>query len=289
MASSIIDRIVSQVFTEKALKDFYCVGDTCQGWERNVIDQPETVKKIIENGADRIAAGIGVGGHIEDVGIARMIDHTLLKAEATEDEMIKLCDEAKIYEFASVCVNPCYVKLCSQQLKGSKVKVCTVIGFPLGATTTEIKRKEAEQAIENGAQEVDMVINIGMLKQGKYDYVFTDINQVALAAKRNRAILKVIIETALLTDEEKVKACVISKEAKADFVKTSTGFSKGGATASDVALMKYVVGSSVGVKASGGIRSREDAQAMIESGADRIGASASVKIVAGNDTGERGY
>jgi deoxyribose-phosphate aldolase len=159
----------------------------------------------------------------------------------------------------------------------------------LGATTTESKRFEAEQAIANGAQEVDMVINVGMLKTGEYDYVFNDINQVALAAKRNNSVCKVILETALLTDEEKVKACLISKNAKADFVKTSTGFSKGGATAGDIALMRYVVGSSVGVKASGGIRSREDAEIMIKSGASRIGASASVKIVTGEKKEGSGY
>ncbi len=287
--SSIIDRVVSQVLTEKALRDFYCVGETCKGWERNVVDQPETVKKILDNGADRIAAGIGVGKAVQDQGIARMIDHTLLKPDATEDDVHKLCEEAAKFEFASVCINPCYVKLSSDLLSGTKVKVCTVIGFPLGSTTTEVKRLEAEQAIANGALEVDMVINVGMLKQGKYDFVFSDINQVVLIAKRSRVVSKVIIETALLSDEEKVKACLISKEAKADFVKTSTGFSKGGATASDVALMKYVVGSSVGVKASGGIRSREDAEAMIASGADRIGASASVKIVSGEQTEDKGY
>jgi deoxyribose-phosphate aldolase len=289
MASSIIDRIVSQVLTEKALRDFYCVGDTCIGWERNVVDQPETVKKILNNGADRIAAGMGVGDELQDKAVARMIDHTMLKADVKEDEIRKLCDEARKYEFASVCVNPCYVKLCSELLKGTNVKVCTVIGFPLGATTTSIKRAETLEAIENGAQEVDMVINVGMLKAGNYDYIFEDINQVVLAAKRNRVVSKVIIETALLTDEEKIKACVISKKAKADFVKTSTGFSSGGATAGDVALMKYVVGSSVGVKASGGIRSREDAETMIESGADRIGASASVKIVEGGPATGSGY
>ena len=174
-------------------------------------------------------------------------------------------------------------------LKGSQVKVCTVIGFPLGATTTETKRAEAEQALTNGAQEIDMVINIGMLKQGNFEYVFNDINQVVLAAKKHKALCKVIIETALLTDEEKVKACLISKEAKADFVKTSTGFSKGGATAGDIALMRYVVGSTVGVKASGGIRTAEDAKLMIESGADRIGASASVKIVGGESKVSGGY
>ena len=191
--------------------------------------------------------------------------------------------------FASVCVNPSNVALCSKLLKGTVVKVCTVIGFPLGANKTEIKRQEAEIALSEGAQEIDMVINIGMLKSGNYEFIFNDINQIVLAAKRNNAICKVIIETALLTDEEKIKACVIAKEAKADFVKTSTGFSKGGATAGDVALMKKVVGSSVGVKASGGIRTVEDAETMIASGADRIGASASVKIVNRDSSKSSGY
>jgi deoxyribose-phosphate aldolase len=281
MNSPSIEKVVSQVFIEKALQDFYCHGGTCAGWERNVVDQPAAVKSIINNGAERIAAGIGIGGQLTDRQMARMIDHTLLKPDATPDEIKKLCREAITYEFATVCINPCYVVMCRELLKASRVKVCTVIGFPLGATTTETKRAEAEQALKNGAEEIDMVINIGMLKQGQHQYVFNDINQVVLAAKRNRAICKVIIETALLSDEEKIKACLIAKEAKADFVKTSTGFSKGGATSGDVALMKYVVGSSIGVKASGGIRTTEDAKAMIESGADRIGASASVKIVGG--------
>ncbi len=289
MSSSVVDKVVSQVLIEKALHDFYCVGDTCAGWERNVVDQPMAVKTIIENGADRIAAGLGVGDELTDKSIARRIDHTLLKPEATPDDIKKLCGEARQYEFASVCVNPCYVPLSYSLLKDSVVKVCTVIGFPLGATTTATKKAEAEEAIANGAEEIDMVINIGMLKQGEYDYVFNDINQVVLTAKRHRAVCKVIIETCLLTDEEKVKACVIAKEAKADFVKTSTGFSTGGATASDVALMKYVVGSSVGVKASGGIRSKEDADEMIKSGADRIGASASVKIVTGGSAKQGDY
>ena len=283
-----VDKVVSQVFIEKALQNFYCKGETCAGWERNVVDQPGAVKNIINNGAERIAASIGVGEHI-DKAIARMIDHTLLKPEATPDEIKKLCEEARTYDFASVCVNPCYVPLCHELLSGSKVKVCTVIGFPLGSTTTETKRMEAEQALKNGAQEIDMVINIGMLKQQELDYVFNDINQVVLAAKKFGSICKVIIETALLTDEEKIKACLLAKEAKADFVKTSTGFSKGGATAGDVALMKYVVGSAVGVKASGGIRTTEDAKLMIASGADRIGASASVKIVKGEAVAAGGY
>lgn len=289
MDSPLIDKIVSQVLIEKSLQDFYCHGGTCNGWERNVVDQPTAVKNIIDNGADRIAAGLGVGEELTNRDIAKMIDHTLLRPEATPEEIKKLCEEARTYGFASVCVNPCYVPLCRELLKNSDVKVCTVIGFPLGATTTEVKRFEAEQALKNGAQEIDMVINIGMLKSGNYQYVFNDINQVVLAAKRFNAICKVIIETALLTDEEKVKACLISKEAKADFVKTSTGFSKGGATAGDVALMKYVVGSSVGVKASGGIRTAEDARLMIKSGADRIGASASVKIIKGDSQSSGGY
>ena len=274
------EKKVSQEFLEKTLHEFYCKDETCKGWETNVVTQPKAVNNIVGNGASRIAAGPGIGESI-DKGLAKKIDHTLLKPEGTPKEIISLCEEAKRYNFASVCINPCHVSLCSELLKGTEVKVCTVIGFPLGATTTEVKRFEAEQAIKNGAQEVDMVINIGMLKSGNYEYVFNDVNQVVLAAKKNNAVCKVILETALLTDEEKIKACLICKRAGADFVKTSTGFSKGGATAGDVALMKYVVGSSVGVKASGGIRSREDADAMIASGADRIGASASVKIIMG--------
>ncbi|MEN8193101.1 MAG: deoxyribose-phosphate aldolase [Bacteroidota bacterium] len=289
MSSSQIDKVVSEVFVEKALHDFYCVGDTCAGWERNVVDQPTAVKSIIENGADRIAAGLGIGEELTDKSLARRIDHTLLKADATSDEIKILCEEAREFEFASVCVNPCYVELCNTMLRDTIVKVCTVIGFPLGSTTTVVKKAEAEEAIANGAEEIDMVISVGKLKSGDYDYVFNDINQVVLTAKRNRAVCKVILETALLTDEEKVKACVISKEAKADFVKTSTGFSTGGATADDVALMKYVVGSSVGVKASGGIRTKEDADEMIRSGADRIGASASIKIVTGSKEVSGGY
>ena len=274
-------KLDAEELLEKTLREFYCKGDTCKGWETNVITQPNAVNNIVNSGADRIAAGLGIGDILANKSIARKIDHTLLKPDATIDDITDLCDVAKKYHFASVCVNPGYVSLCSDLLKGSDVKVCTVIGFPLGATTTEAKRFEAEQAIKNGAEEIDMVINVGQLKQGNYDYVFNDVNQVVLAAKKNNNICKVILETALLTDEEKIKACIICKHAGADFVKTSTGFSKGGATVGDIALMKYVVGSSVGVKASGGIRSREDANAMIASGADRIGASASVKIVLG--------
>lgn len=284
-----VNRVISQVFLEKSLRDFYCKNDTCKGWETNVINQPMTVKTLITNGAERIAAGLGVGDAVSDREVASKIDHTLLKPEATPEEIKQLCAEAKQYQFASVCVNPSYVSLCSTLLKSSSVKVCTVIGFPLGATTTEVKRAEAIQAIENGAQELDMVINVGRLKAGDNAYVFNDIQQVVLTAKPHRILVKVILETSLLTDEEKIKACLICKEAGADFVKTSTGFSKGGATVGDVALMKLIVGSTVGVKASGGIRSREDAEAMIHHGADRIGASASVKIVQGEKAAAGNY
>ncbi|HSP87481.1 MAG TPA: deoxyribose-phosphate aldolase [Ignavibacteriaceae bacterium] len=281
MEHRITDLDVSKEFLEKTLRDFYCREESCKGWETNVVTQPKTVKNIIGVGAERIAAGMGVGDVLPDKNLAGKIDHTLLKPDATPDEIKKLCDEAAKFKFASVCINPGYVSLCSNLLKGSGVKVCTVIGFPLGSTTTDVKKFEAEQAIKNGADEIDMVMNVGQHKQGNYEYVFNDINQVVLIAKKNGAICKVILETTLLTDEEKIKACLICKKAGADFVKTSTGFSKGGATVGDIALMKYVVGSSIGVKASGGIRSKEDAEAMIASGADRIGASASVKIVSG--------
>lgn len=288
MKNSLVDKIVDQAFTEKALHQFYCTTNTCAGWERNIVDQPEAVKKIIDNGAERIAAGLGYGHEISQLGLARMIDHTLLKADATVEDIKKLCSEAREYHFASVCINPSFVPLCRDELRGTDTKVCTVIGFPLGATSTEAKRAEAKHALNSGAQEIDMVINIGRLKSADYDYVFNDINQVVLAAKAKNAVCKVIIETALLTDEEKVKACILSKKAKADFVKTSTGFSTGGATASDVALMKYVVGSAVGVKASGGIHSQQEAEDMIASGADRIGASASIKIVSGGEAASKG-
>ncbi|MEK7671219.1 MAG: deoxyribose-phosphate aldolase [Bacteroidota bacterium] len=215
-----------------------------------------------------------------------MIDHTMLKSEATTSEIEKLCDEARKFSFASVCINPSYVSLCAKLLRGTDVKVCTVIGFPLGATLTAVKAFETEHAIRDGAGEVDMVINVGMLKSKQYDYVENDIFAVVSTAKRYRVLSKVILETGLLTDEEKVKGCVLAKRAGADFVKTSTGFGKGGATVGDIALMRRVVGSAMGVKASGGVRSREDALAMVAHGADRIGASASVKIVSAESISE---
>jgi deoxyribose-phosphate aldolase len=211
---------------------------------------------------------------------ASMIDHTLLKAEATKEQIEKLCAEAKEFSFASVCVNPTWVKYCSELLQNSDVLVCTVIGFPLGANTPAVKAFEAKDAIANGAQEVDMVINIGALKDQNFEQVQADISAVVEAAKGS-ALVKVIIETCLLTEEEKVKACELSVAAGADYVKTSTGFSTGGATAEDIALMRKTVGPKLGVKASGGVRSLEDMQKMIEAGATRIGASSGVAIMKG--------
>lgn len=211
---------------------------------------------------------------------AAYIDHTLLKADATKEEIIALCEEAKTYSFASVCVNPTWVKTASELLQGTTVKVCTVIGFPLGASTTTVKAFETKDAIENGAGEIDMVINIGALRSGDDDIVGRDIAAVVEAAK-GKAIVKVIIETSLLTDQEKRKACELSRAAGADFVKTSTGFSTGGATAEDVKLMRGVVGPEMGVKASGGVRSFDDLQKMIDAGATRIGASSGVQIMQG--------
>ncbi|QOG32730.1 deoxyribose-phosphate aldolase [Enterococcus faecalis] len=216
----------------------------------------------------------------------RMIDHTILKPEATEAAVQKIIDEAKEYNFFSVCINPCWVAFASEQLANTDVAVCTVIGFPLGANTPEVKAYEAADAIKNGANEVDMVINIGALKSQQYDHVRQDIQGVVDAAK-GKALVKVIIETALLTDEEKVKACELAKEAGADFVKTSTGFSTGGAKVADIRLMRETVGPYMGVKASGGVHNAEEALAMIEAGATRIGASTGVAIVSGA-TGE-GY
>jgi deoxyribose-phosphate aldolase len=211
-----------------------------------------------------------------DRGLASLIDHTLLKAEALPSEVDRLCAEAVHFGFASVCVNPSFVSRCRQSLGDSPVKVCTVIGFPLGATSTSSKVAEADQAIRDGAQELDMVIHIGMLKTGADDYVRNDIAAVVLSAHRQHAVVKVIIETALLTNDEKRRACQLAKQAGADFVKTSTGFSSGGATVEDIALMRNAVGQRLGIKASGGIRTREQAQAMVAAGATRIGASGNI-------------
>lgn len=214
------------------------------------------------------------------INISSMIDHTLLKPDATKEDIKKLCNEAKEYKLFSVCINPQYVRLAKECLNGSNVKVATVIGFPLGSNTKEVKAFEAQDAINNGADELDMVINIGALKDRDYDTVRDDIKAVVTAAK-GKALVKVIIETCLLGKEEKIAACKLALEAGADFVKTSTGFSTGGAKVEDIKLMKEVVKDKMGIKASGGIRDAKTALAMIEAGATRIGASSSIAIVKG--------
>jgi len=227
-------------------------------------------------GADRIAVCHPTK---KGTNVARYVDHTMLKPNATQEEIAKLCEEARAFCFASVCINPSYVALSAQLLRGSGVKICTVVGFPLGSTTPTVKAIEARDAIANGADEIDMVINVGALKSGNDVVVYDDIKAVRDATRGH--VLKVILETSFLTSEEKVRACAMSKKAGADFVKTSTGFGGGGATAEDVALMRAVVGPDMGVKASGGVRNQEDALKMLAAGADRIGASASVAIVTG--------
>ncbi len=214
-----------------------------------------------------------------DPVIAALIDHTLLKPEATADDIRRVCAEARTYSFASVCVNPYWVSLVASELKGSPVKVCSVVGFPLGANESHVIAVEATQATDAGAQEIDMVLNIGELRGGNLKAVEKGIEMVVMVSHNADAIVKVILETALLTDEQKIKACEISKAAGADFVKTSTGFGPSGATVADVALMRRTVGPEMGVKASGGIRTLEDLQKMVAAGATRIGASASVQIV----------
>jgi deoxyribose-phosphate aldolase len=250
----------------------------CPGCDQRCAERcARKTRRVVEAGADRISAGAAVGPIEAD--IARLIDHTLLKPDATREEIRKISLEALKFGFASVCVNPWNVSQAAELLRGSEVRVCTVVGFPLGATLPQVKQFEAEEAIKLGAQEIDMVINIGALKSGLTDAVEADIRGVAAASHRGGAICKVILETSLLTTEEKVRGSIAAKNACADFVKTSTGFSTGGATAEDVRLMRAVVGDGLGVKASGGVRSLEDVQKMVEAGATRIGASASVKIL----------
>lgn len=237
---------------------------------------PERMHRIVDAGAARIGLVLGQTASARDW--ASLIDHTLLKPEATEEDIRRLCQEAAQFRFASVCVNPTWVRASACHLRGTNVPVCTVIGFPLGATLPDVKAYEARRAIFDGAREVDMVINIGALKSGDDCAVEHDIRSVVEVAHEYDVTCKVIIETALLTDEEKVRASLAAKRAGADFVKTSTGFSKGGATVADVALMRQTVGSELGVKASGGVKGLEDARKMVEAGATRIGASVGVKI-----------
>lgn len=240
----------------------------------------QVIEEIVGNGANRVGAGPNLGPIHQN--LAKLIDHTLLKPEATREQIVKLCEEAVKYGFASVCVNPTWVRLCRDIVRGSEVLVCTVIGFPLGANTCETKAFETQVAVEHGADEIDMVINIGRLKSGEHNYVENDIRAVVEAAGK-WADVKVILETCYLTDEEKIKGSLLSKAAGAAFVKTSTGFGKEGATLGDVALMRRVVGAKMGVKAAGGIRDYEKASQMVEAGATRIGASASIGIVS-NET-----
>jgi len=263
------ERLVEQI-TDLVLEKLGGDNDYCPTFCR------ADVERIVDAGAERI--GIVLGSTATAHDWASLIDHTLLKPEASEADIKKLCDEAAQFGFASVCVNPSWVKTAAEFLHGSGVPVCTVIGFPLGATLSDVKAYEARRAIFNGAREVDMVINIGALKSGDDCLVEDDIRAVTDAAHENGVLCKVIIETALLTDEEKVRASLAAKNAGADFVKTSTGFSKGGATVEDVALMRRTVGGALGVKASGGVKGIDDARKMFEAGATRIGASVGVKI-----------
>jgi deoxyribose-phosphate aldolase len=280
LIQAITEEVLGYLGTEKCadlcgleIDELICPG--CNQWCAEKCSKK--TRKVVEAGAARISAGAEIGPIETD--IARLIDHTLLKPEATRDDIRKLCLEALKFGFASVCINPWNVSQAAELLRGNEVRVCTVVGFPLGATLPQVKVYETEECLKLGAQEIDMVINVGALKSGQDDAVESDIRGVANACHRCGAICKVILETALLTTEEKVRGSVAAKNADADFVKTSTGFGPGGATAEDVRLMRAVVGDEIGVKAAGGVRSLEDLQKMVEAGATRIGASASVKIL----------
>lgn len=283
--SATVERLVEQITKEvlillreeEARTQTGSSDDTCADHiGQGILQCRDKVQEVVNAGASRLTTTLGNA----NVGpeIAKMIDHTLLKPDATQDQIAQLCYEARKFGFATVCINPSYVKLCAQLLKGSAARVCAVIGFPLGATLPEVKAYGAQQAIDDGATEIDMVINIGALKSKDYALVKRDIGTVARTCHAGGAILKVIIEAALLTDEEKVIACQLAKAAGADYVKTSTGFGPGGATVHDVALMRHAVGPEIGVKAAGGIHSYKEAEAMVAAGATRIGASAGVKI-----------
>jgi deoxyribose-phosphate aldolase len=261
-------------------------GEDCTECGSCVVRRPWSVRAMEGAGAMRVGAPAGVGPVPADLG--KLIDHTLLKPEATRDEVVKLCEEAKKYRFASVCVNTTWVPLCKSLLHGTDVMVCAVVGFPLGAMSPTAKAYEAREAVRQGAREIDMVINIGALKSRDYETVFEDICRVVKSSAP--AGVKVILETSALTQEEKIIAISLSKLAGAAFVKTSTGFGKGGATVEDVQLMRQLVGTELGVKASGGVRTVEDAVKMAQAGANRIGASASVAIVTGKGDGKaKGY
>ena len=266
--------------------DCTCSKDSCTNCGLCVIKKPEAINNIINNGATRIGANPGINAQV-DSKMASMIDHTLLKPDATQADLQKVCDEAREYHFATVCVNSSNIPFVARQLKGSGVKAIAVVGFPLGAATSQAKAFEAKEAIRSGAEEIDMVINLGALKSKDYKTVYEDIKQVVDVSKPYA--VKVILETSTLTNDEKVASCVLSKTAGAAFVKTSTGFASGGATVEDIELMRRIVGDDMSVKASGGIRTKEDAEAMIKAGANRVGASASVAIVTGKKTKTGGY
>jgi deoxyribose-phosphate aldolase len=270
----LIDIITSEVIA--ATRQPATIGGTCACHATQIDCCPDRLRGVIDAGATRIGLH-ATGGAATSV--AALIDHTLLKPDATRKDIEQLCREAAENRFATVCVNPTWVSLCAKLLAGSSVGVCTVVGFPLGATTPDTKHYETRRAIFDGAREVDMVINVGALKSGDLRAVERDIEAVTLPCRDCGVVSKVIIEAALLTDEEKITACTLSKAAGADFVKTSTGFGPGGATAADVALMRRVVGDEMGVKAAGGVRDLEGLKAMVEAGASRVGASAGVKIV----------
>ena len=278
MSDQPLDReLLVELITKEVLATLAAQNDRCE--------TPEGLRQVVVNGADRVAFH-GDPSQVP-VDLASYIDHTVLKPDTTADQIDQLCAEAEQYGFASVCVNPTWVKRAAGNLRGTDVKVCSVIGFPFGAATAEIKAMEARRAIRDGAREVDMVINIGALKSGDHQTVLTDIEKVVDSAHEAGTIVKVILETSLLTDEEKVVGSSLARRAKADFVKTSTGFAGGGATVYDVALMRETVGPDMGVKASGGVRTASDVEEMIAAGATRIGASAGVQIVAG-DEGDSG-
>lgn len=253
-------------------------GGSCASCGLCVVKNPAAVSNIVNIGAARIGSGPGITSQV-DSALAAMIDHTILKPETTKEQLAKVCQEAKQFHFATVCVNSSNIPYVARLLRGSDVKPIAVVGFPLGAATAQAKAFEAREAIQAGAQEIDMVINIGALKSKDYRTVYEDIKQVVEASKPH--MVKVILETSNLTNDEKIAACVLSKTAQAAFVKTSTGFGKGGATVEDVELMRRIVGNDMLVKASGGISSKEVAEAMVKAGANRIGASASVAIVTG--------
>ena len=254
------------------------ISGTCLECGHCVELKPATTMNMVDLGASRIGAAIGLAGQLSQ-HIASMIDHTLLKPDAAAEDITQLCQEANQYGFASVCVNPCWIKTCRELIENPQVKICGVAGFPLGANKSEIKAAEAALCVEEGADEIDMVMNIGYAKQAEWASVENDMTELVKAV--SPAGVKVIIEACLLTDEEKIKACLCAVEAGASFVKTSTGFSKWGAKASDVALMRRIVGPDVGVKAAGGIKDFSGALEMVKKGADRIGASAGIKIISG--------